>query len=150
VPLAYAILVEALQAGEHPRSTRCASPARGEKRKQIGFLRLRETARFQEDGELRKIAPVRLERILRKAVLEPERVAKRVEQRRIRARQSARSWPSSQRFASSRYPPRAWPNPPIPPAAMTRWHGMTIGRRFSPHAWPTCARCAASAFATSP
>ena len=34
-------------------------------------------------------------------------------------------------------PARACMNPPMPPLATTRWHGITSGMRLAPHAPPT-------------
>jgi hypothetical protein len=40
-------------------------------------------------------------------------------------------------FSLVRAPPRAEKPPSLPPAAVTRWQGTTIGQGFLPSAWPT-------------
>src|SRR5258706_2028773 len=145
-PLAHAILIEALERRHQPGGARGAAPARGHESEEI-LLADPQEALLREAAELLEIGAVGSDGVLREAVLEPQRVAERVEQRRVglvrgrsgaqgRSSNSPVSCSSSQRLASMRKPSVEWPKPPSPLAATTRWQGITIGSRLSPQAWP--------------
>src|SRR5450830_1494640 len=133
----------------------------------------------QPAGEQAHVAAVGFQRGLGQALLQPQIVAKGIDQRQIGAgrgrafqlvgRQGAAhphmtcccqgvplstapSWVSSQRL-TLRWKPfsSSWlEKPPRPPAAVTRWQGMTSGNQLAPQAWPTARGAEPMAAATWP
>src|SRR5690606_10926772 len=105
------------------------------------------TRRLEPAGEQAQVAPVGVERVLRQALFQPERVAELVDQGQIdcccHGAVVAPSCRSSQRF-TERWKPFSsfwFEKPPRPPAAVTRWQGMTKGNQLAPQAWPTACGC---------
>src|SRR6185436_12213888 len=101
--LAQAVPVEALQRRDPPRRARGSALSRGEESKEILLSRGQQALAVEKPGELLEIAAVRRDGVSRKPVLEPERVAERVEQALVYGLSSnaGASCISSQRFTSS-------------------------------------------------
>src|SRR5581483_7147344 len=109
---------------------------------QIGALGLREgpAAPLKKPvAELPEIAAIRVQRVARQAVLEPQRIAELVEKCAWGGsnHERAPSCASSQCLISIPRPRVACMKPPIPRLPTTRWQGITRGSRFAPQARPT-------------
>src|SRR5262245_22135888 len=136
----------------------------GEIAEDVGLARRgeRPALRHEPVAKEAEIAPVRLERVLRQPILEPEVIAELVEEHgvaRSRRTSFARktrsgfarhgggapsplpgaarrahpgnripSWASSHRLIAMWKPSSFRAKPPIPPEAMTRWHGIASGK----------------------
>src|SRR5205814_5034970 len=103
-PLAQAVAVKALERRDAAGGTGRAAAARGEEGEQVLFLDFGQGF-FRERGELLEICPIGRDAVLRQPVLEPERVAERVEGRVYGLSSNAvaaASCISSQRLASTR------------------------------------------------